>query len=290
MAAPPLYKNIDKHAKDLLTKDYEKSFPSVKVESKADNEVHYSVEARKDTKTGEFVVDPLSYKYNFIERGMSLVVKANTNRKLIAELSVTDKFAKGLKVVTALGSTFVSKPDQNPENSAKLGLEYVRDNFASNSEFELFKKIASVAAVVGNKTVAVGGEVELNLNDGTPTKYNTAASYNAGSFYLTASLTDKFQTLGSSFFRKVNDNTSLAGEFAYKLNSADTSFTVGVHHKIDKDSSLKAKFNNRGVVTLGYLHYLRKNIRAGYTLEVDASNLNKADASKLGFGLTFTDE
>jgi len=290
MAAPPLYKNVGKQAKDLLTKDFEKNLPSLKLETKAENEVALSVEGRRDPKTGEFTVDPFQYKYDFAEGGYSFVAKATSNRKLTGEFSVIDKLAKGLKVVTTVSTTLVNKPDQVPDNAVKLGLEYTRDNVSATSDFELVKRTANITGVVGNKTVAIGGEVEVNLVDAAPSKYNGIAAYTVGNFVVTGSLRDKLNTFGSSFYRKVNDNTSLAGEFAFKFNNNDAIFVVGGQHKLDKDTSVKAKLSSDGVVSLSYIQQLRKNVRAVFSADINALNLNKADAHKIGFGVTFTDE
>jgi len=295
MATPPLYKNLGKLAKDLLNKDYEKNLPSLKLDTKAENEVSLSVEGKRDVKTGEFVVDPFQYKYDSAERGYTFVGKATSNRKLTAEFSVIDKLAKGLKVVTTFSTILVHKADQVPDNAVKLGLEYTRDNVAATSDFELVKKdryatTANITTVVGNKTFALGGEVGVNLVDATPSKYDSVASYTVGNFVVTGSLRDKFNTIGSSFYRKVNDDTSLAGEFSFKINNSDSSFVVGGQRKLDKDTSVKAKLNSDGIVSLSYIQQLRKNVRAVFSTEINALNLNKPDAHKIGFGITFTDE
>jgi len=295
MATPPLYKNIGKLSKDLLSKDYEKSLPSLKLETKAENEVSLSVEGKRDAKSGEFIVDPFQYKYEFADRGYTFVGKATSNRKLTGEFSVIDKLAKGLKVVTTVSTLLVTKNDQVPENAVKLGLEYTRDNIAATSDFELVKKdryatTANITGVVGTKTLAIGGEVGINLMDGSPSKYDTVASYTVGNFVVTGSLRDRFGTIGSSFYRKVSDDTALAGDFSFKINDNETSFVVGGHHKLDKDTSIKAKLNSNGVVSLSYIQQLRKNVRAVFSTEINAFNLGKADAHKIGFGITLTDE
>jgi len=295
MSTPPLYKDLGKQPKDLLSKDFEKSLPSLKLETKAENEVFLSIEAKRDAKGGEFIVDPFQYKYAFADRGYSFVGKATSNRKLTGEFSVIDKLAKGLKVVTTVSTVIANKPNQDPDNSVKLGLEYTRDNIAATSDFELVRKdkyttTANITGVVGNKTLAIGGELGVNLVDAQPTKYDSIASYTVGNFVVTGSLKDRFGTIGSSFFRKINDDTSLAGEFSYKLNTNDTSFVVGGQHKFDKDASVKVKLNSNGIASLSYIHQLRKNIRAVFSTEINASNLDKADAAKVGFGITYTDE
>lgn len=290
MSIPPFYKNLGKQSKDLLTKDYEKALPSLKFDSKAENEVLFSVEAKRDAKTGEFLVDPFQYKYEVSERGLTFVGKASSNRKLTGEFSIVDKFVQGLKLTGSLSTTLVNKPDQGVDNNVKLGTEYSRDMAAFTGEIEIVKRNTSLTGVLGNKTYAIGGEVGMNLQDGGPNKLEGAASYTAGNFVVTASLKDKFNSLGSSFFRKINDDNSVAGEFEYKLNNAETSFVVGGHHKFDKDTSIKAKVNSRGVVSTSYIQNFRKNVRGVFSVEVDALNLNKGDAHKIGFGLTLTDE
>jgi len=290
MATPPLYKNVGKHAKDLLTKDFEKNLPSLKLETKAENEVALSIEGRRDPKTGEFIIDPFQYKYDFVESGYSFVGKATSNRKLTGEFSVIDKLAKGLKVTTSVSAVLSNKPDQAPASAVKLGLEYTRDNISTTSDFELIERTANITAVVGNKTIAIGGEVEVNLVDAAPSKYNGIVAYTVVNFVVNVSLRDKLKTFGSSFYRKINDNTALAGEFAFKFNTNDALFVVGAHHKLDKDTSIKSKLSSDGVVSLSYIQQLRKNVRAVFSADVNALNLNKADAHKIGFGVTFTDE
>jgi len=241
-------------------------------------------------KTGEFIIDPFQYKYDFVESGYSFVGKATSNRKLTGEFSVIDKLAKGLKVTTSVSAVLSNKPDQAPASAVKLGLEYTRDNISTTSDFELIERTANITAVVGNKTIAIGGEVEVNLVDASPSKYNGIVAYTVGNFVVTGSLRDKLKTFGSSFYRKINDNTALAGEFAFKFNTNDALFVVGAHHKLDKDTSIKSKLSSDGVVSLSYIQQLRKNVRAVFSADVNALNLNKADAHKIGFGVTFTDE
>jgi len=290
MAIPSFFKNLGKSTKDLLTKDYEQNLPALKFETKTDNNATVTIEARRDTKKDEVIVDPFQIKRELPERGFTFIGKATTNRRLTGEFSVSDKIAKGLKLTTSASTILVTKPDQNPENTAKLSIEYTRDNLAVTADLELVKRVAYVSTVIGNKSLALGGEIEANLLDGILSKYNVTGAYYANNFVLNAFARDQLQSIGSSFFRKVSDNYAAGGEFTYRLNASDATFTLGGECKFDKDSSMKAKVDSKGILSLSYIHNFRKNIRSVFSTQIDALHLNKGDAMRIGFGLTITDE
>jgi len=291
MAVPPFYKDLGKRVKDLLTKDFEQHLPSLKVETKTENNVTVTIEGRRDTKKDEFIIDPFQYKCELPERGFTFITKASSNRRVTGEFSVMDKVIKGLKLTTTASAILVTKPDQNPENTAKLSLEFTRENLAATADFELVKRVSSCSAVFGNKNFALGGEIEANLIDGTFSKYNLSGSYtNNNNFIVHGFIRDYLSTFGSSFYRKVNDNYCLAGEFTYRLNASDASFAIGGERKFDKDSSVKAKLDSKGTASFSYIHNLRKNVRAVFSTQIDTLHFNKGDAMKIGYGLTITDE
>jgi len=289
MAVPPLYKDIGKSVKDTLEKDYEKYTPSIKLESKTENET-FTFAGKRDPATNAFTVDPVSFKYDLKERGITFLGKLDSKRKICTELSLSDKLTQGLKVFVALDYTLPIKPEQSLDSGANLGVEYKRENLTATTELELVKRKANLTAVVGNKTIAGGFEVGLDLNDGVPSAYNLAAQYVNGSTTLFGAVREQFNTLRGGFHRKISDQVSVAADFDVKRLKNETNFTLGSYYSIDKESAVKAKLNTKGVVTVSYLHNFKKNIRGVFTMEADAFNLNKPDSAKIGFGLTFTDE
>jgi len=193
MAVPPLFKDIGKTVKDTLEKDYEKNTPSIKLESKTENET-FTFEGRRDPATNTFAVDPFSFKYDFKERGITFLGKVNSSRKISTEFALTDKLTQGLKLTAALNTT-LAKPDQNVDTGAKVGVEYKRDNLTATTELELVKRTANLSAVVGNKNISGGFEVALDLNDGVPSAYNLATQYVNGSNTICGFIRDQLKTL-----------------------------------------------------------------------------------------------
>jgi len=288
MDTPVFYKNLGKTSKDLLSKDFERNAPSFKFETKAENGVLFSVEAKR-TNSGEFIVDPFQYKFESPERGLTIVGKANSNRKLSAEVSIADRLAKGLKFNTLVALVLVDKEEKN-NRAAKVGFEYTRENLAATSEFELLRRTAAATAVIGKKGIAVGVETELDLSSFEFNQLNTSASYTSGKVTLTGFTRSKFDAIGGSFFQKVNDNASVAAEVSYKLSGNDSAaFSLGGAYKLDKDTSVKGKVNSDGVVSLSYAQMLRKNVRAVFSTDINTKQLHK-DAHQVGFGFSVTDE
>jgi len=55
---------------------------------------------------------------------------------------------------------------------------------------------------------------------------------------------------------------------------------------LDKDTSLKLKFDSSGKVGIGYVQKLRPDVKASFGLLIDSHNLDQS-GHKYGFGFTF---
>jgi len=307
MSIPHFIKNINKHCEDLIKKDFDFNLPSIKVETKAENNATFTFEGKrvigsKDVKEGEFLIDPFQYRYEVPEWGLAFIGNARSNRKLGFEVSVKNRFATGLKISTSVATTLANKGEPNQDNAAKFGFEYARDNVATTGDMEFFKRIVNLSAVVGNKTYNAGGEVEADLFNGVINEYNLIAAYNPGGFVVTGfgnvvavvpkddTKTTPGTTIGTTIYKKMNESTTVGAKIGYKLNGTDVTAIIGGERKLDKDTTIKVKADYKGPISFSYVQNVRKNVRIALATEINLLNLNKPDAHKFGVGFTLTDE
>jgi voltage-dependent anion channel protein 2 len=292
---PGAYKDLGKDASDFLNKnfleaDWKGELNAVAANgatfkttlTKTDGGVSTSVEDKIKTAAGELttVIDnnkdiKLTLSKKKVFAGLDATVEASSN---------TNQLVAGLKV--------------------KGTVEYFHDLGTFNSNVSVpfgNGPITSVSScVLGSKEkgVAVGAEVEMNAVRAQFTRFDTIFTYTKSSSIIgvftrskrditTNALANK---AGFNVFHKVANspsNTTVAFETVYDLKTSQIGFTAATGFKPDDTTTVKARLNNSGVLSLAYTQQLLAPFTVSLFANANLLNVEGPDSIRFGTKLTY---
>lgn len=235
---PAPYPNIGKRAKDLLTKDYN-----------YDHKFLLSLPSSTGmglvatgSKINQFFVGDISTEYK--SGNTAVNVKVNTSSNISTKVTINDVLS---------GMNAACSFDIPDHKSGKLDVHYLHHRAAICSSIGLHPApLLELSAVIGDKGLALGGEVGLDTASSSFTKYNAGISFNRPDFSAALILLDKGQTLKASYIQSVSSlsGTELAAEMSHSFTSSENKFTFGSSHMVDPLTMVKARFSNDGKVAM----------------------------------------
>ncbi|XP_075490008.1 mitochondrial outer membrane protein porin 6-like [Primulina tabacum] len=267
-AAP--FSEIGRRARDLLTKDYnydQKFILSIP------SSTGMGITATGIKKDQNFIGD-ISTQYR---SGRSTVdVKVDTYSNVFIKVTVDDVL-HGTKAAISF-----NVPDNK---SGKLDVHYFHRRAAIHSSIGLNPTpLLEVAAAVGSKDIAIGGEISFDTTSSSFTKCNAGISFNKPDFSAALLLTDKGQTIKASYLHSVNpvNGTEIAAEMTHRLSSFENSFSIGSVHQINPLTLVKTRFSDNGKVAILSQREWRPKSLVTFSAEYDTKASN---APKLGLAI-----
>ncbi|KAL7093149.1 hypothetical protein ACP275_11G025000 [Erythranthe tilingii] len=267
---PAPYSEIGRRARDLLTKDYnyDQKF-SLSVPSSTGMAL-----TATGIKKDQIFVGDLSTQYR---SGKTTVdVKVDTYSKVSTK--VTYDVVPGTKAAISF-----NVPDNK---SGKLDVRYLHHHAAIDASIGLNPSpLLEVAAAIGSKDIAIGGEVGFDTSSSSVTKCNAGISFNNPDFSAAVILTDKGQTVKASYAHLVNPltGTEVAAEMTHRLSDFGNSFSIGSVHRVDPLTLVKTRFSDNGKVAILSQREWRPKSVATLSAEYDTKSINVAP--KLGLSI-----
>eukprot|EP01137_Pigoraptor_chileana_P014391 Opistho-2@68993 len=277
MAIPAKFADLGKEAKDLFSKDYH--FGDVKLELKSTtaNGVEFVTGGTKNNKSGA-IFGNLESKYKYGAHGITFTERWNTKNVLNTEVTVEDSIAKGLRL--NLETSFAPNTG---DKAAKVSAGFKQEHFHTTADFDVFNgPVISGNAVVSFEGILAGYEASYNVDSGAVAKSTFALGYKGPDFTLHSNI-DSGKVSGSIFHR-ASSNVLAGAQFAWARGTSETTFAIGGHYTVDKDTFVKAKVDNKAQLGLSYTQVLRKGVKVTLSALVDGKNLN-TDSHKLGLSL-----
>jgi len=233
---PPLFKNFAKSVTDLFKEQFEYK-KQLKVKTTTSNGVTLETGAETASKTGGDFAGNLKATYKQADIG---TFQAELHTSGSTKYSVkADKLTKGLAVKIS--------GDEKP--AGKVEVDYAQEFFSSSLNVDVSKGATGVegAAVVGFDGLSVGGQVKYDITGQAVADFNAGAEYAQPDFTVTVKTSDQAGKINTSYLHKVNPDLTLAGVFAYDIESSKRLLTVGGSYKIDPQASTKVKLDTNGV-------------------------------------------
>ncbi|KAK4431954.1 Mitochondrial outer membrane protein porin 6 [Sesamum alatum] len=269
---PAPFSEIGRRARDLLTKDYnyDQKF-SLSIPSSTGMGL-----TATGIKKDQIFVGDISTQYR---SGKAIVdVKVDTYSNISTK--VTYDVVPGTKAAVSF-----NVPDHK---SGKLDVHYLHHHAAINSSIGLNPSpLLEVAAAIGSKDVAIGGEIGFDTSSSSFTKCNAGISFNKPDFSAALILTDKGQTVKASYVHLVNPltGTEVAAEMTHRLSGFENSFSIGSVHKVDPLTLVKTRFSDNGKVAVLSQRQWRPNSIATFSAEYDTKSVNQAPKFGLSIAL-----
>ncbi len=115
-------------------------------------------------------------------------------------------------------------------------------------------------------------------------KYNVAIGYHAPDFQLAVNLLDQLNTVKVGYVHNVNSTTKVGAEVLRKLNTGDTSISLGYSKALASGALAKFKLDNTGLLSALYETKLTSGETVSGALQLQATDLSKP--VKMGFALS----
>ncbi|KAL6539669.1 hypothetical protein OROHE_011440 [Orobanche hederae] len=269
---PDPFSEIGKRARDLLTKDYnyDQKF-SLSIPSSTGMGL-----TATGVKKDQFFVGDISTQYRSGKATVDVKVDtySNVSTKVTYNVVPSTKAAISFRV-----------PDHK---SSKLDVHYLHHHAAINSSIGLYPSpLLEVAAAIGSKGIAIGGEIGFDTSSSSFTKCNAGISYNKPDFSAALILTDKGQTVKASYVHLVKPltGTEVAVEMTHRLSGFENSFSIGSVHKIDKLTSVRTRFSDNGKFAILSRREWRPKSFATFSAEYDTKAINAAPKFGLSIAL-----
>jgi len=285
---PPSWKDLGKSSNDLLTKDYPFDGTHLEIKTKTPSNVSFKVQGFRDAKT-DVINGDIEGKWTDKVHGVTLTQSWTTSNILHNQVELDNLIVKGLKF--DLKSTL--SPDKGTK-TAHLSTFYKQSGLHSHALLDVFKGPTFTAdTVIGRDGFLVGAEASYNVTAGNISRYAGALGYNAPEYSVALHGLNNFNTFSASYYHRVSPDVEAAAKAVYdsKSNHGGVLLEVGSKTCLDKNSFIKAKINNAGVIGLGYSQTLRDGIKASFALALDTQKLNEPSpvgpAHKVGIKFVF---
>jgi len=293
-----LFKDLGKRLNDLVTKDFPSERQENKIEYSGTTANRVTFETNFVSKKDGSVVGTFTPKYRFLLNGLQTQVLAelNTRREFKGEVTFEEAFVRGLKTVLT-GQT------RDDEVFATLAVEYKHETASVNASVDYGRQKGSNVkggVVVGNRGFSLGASADYFLSNGddsTLREFTTTLAYSTLEFDATAfgrmlGLGDDDKNeFGATYYHKLNLDTAVGTEVLFDtLNSeVKPKLVFGAQHRLQEDTTLKAKFDTNGKLGFSFQQRLNKNARLTLASTVDTNNLAGKGASTFGFTLSLND-
>jgi len=287
---PLFYKDLNKRANDLLTKEFPSEKKESKVDWKGETGSNVAFETSLTRRNDGSILGIFSPKYRVRDWNTNLTAEVKTNRDFKAEVEVNDQFVPGVK-------TTITGESRGEDLVGTLGVEYRHEFTAFTASADYGQSSGSTvkaSTVVGYQGFQLGSAIEYffgSTSDSTIKEFAATATYgtdefDVGAFGKIYPERDS-NILGGFYFQRVNTDLSVGAEVTLDTQNVDTKpkLTTAAQYRIDNDASIKTKFDTAGRVGLSYQQKF-KTSRLTLSATVDTNNLHKENSSNIGFNLS----
>ena len=128
-----------------------------------------------------------------------------------------------------------------------------------------------------------GANLSFNPQQGKLNKTNIALGYQDGAFQIHTNVSDGKEFAGS-IYQKLNKNLDSAMSISTQLGNNSPIFSLGCLYRLDEDTQVKARVNNKSIIGLSFIRKMHPGIAFTLTASIDCKNFNQG-GHKLGMGL-----
>jgi hypothetical protein len=275
---PPLFGKLGKDCGDLLKKKYDfKNSVTSKYATSQGVPLNFEIngDITKDL-SGSLKTTYKDKSFGEIEGSVGTVGKLGGSIKL-------DKLVDGLSVTTK-GSTC-------PDMEGSIAAEYRMDNLSASAELALPKSSLVASGVIGTAGLSFGFKTKACLQTSAFKDFDVACQYEQADFVFTAASEKKGDLVTASLYHTVSKSQAVGAKITCSPlaeASKQISMTVGCQHKLDADTTLKAKLDSAGVLCTALEHSLMgPNLKVNFAAQFNYTGKNTLTADKFGVGLTF---
>lgn len=279
--APPTFADLGKQARDIFSKNYHVGLVKLDVKTKTQSNVEFAVNGTSINDTGR-VNASFETKYLFKDWGCTLKEKWTTDNTILTEVSFQDQLIKGSK--------FLVNANIAPQSGKKTGAiktSLKGEHFNANADFDFDSlnngTVINGSVVLGHQGWLAGANLSFNPQQGKLNKTNFAVGYQDKDFQVHTNVSDGKEFLGS-IYQKINNNLESAMSLTCSSGNSTPIFSLGCLYRMDEDTQIKARINNKNMIGLAFIRTLRPGIAFTLNAMIDGKNFNQG-GHKLGMGI-----
>ncbi|KAL3681844.1 hypothetical protein R1sor_024800 [Riccia sorocarpa] len=216
---------------------------------------------------------------SFKSAGVQTELSGGTLNQITAS-STYDELAPGLKIAltTALPGA---------ESIGKAQVQYQANNAAFDATMIGLKTTPNlqVSANLGSERLSLGGSALYNSETKEVSALSTGIGYlrpdmSASLFYDLL----KDNSMDAYFTRQISPRATVGGHVHFEIEKQLTSATFGGSLKLDPQSTIKAKWDNQGILGALFEHQPNPFVSFGMAVGMDTTDLRKQPS--VGFSFT----
>lgn len=285
----PLYSNLGKGTKDLLSKGFPATH-KVEVTTTAERGLQFvaSAEKKSDSKSGDVVVATFQPKFKYAARGSEFIATIDTNNQIKGEVSRENLVAPGLKATI--------KAQTGASQDVEAALEYKHESGTVATSL-VHVPLTGRTNVVGNFTVAPFSQA---ITLGAETRYSFQAGQHAGLNSITGTVNyrglthdltafvksdagvvtpdvvevPRLYSVGAHLHYIPSKDVAFASSIEHDLQKNKTKVVLGGSQKVDASTEIKAKLSSEGRLGLGAAKQLTPAVKATIGTELDTFNIS----------------
>jgi len=138
------------------------------------------------------------------------------------------------------------------------------------------------------KTFLVGAKTTFDSNKGSINGADCIAQYSTKDFTVTAALNTSSDEIAATYIHNLsNVNATVAGTYTFNTSKGTNNFAVGGKYVTDPTSSIKAKIESTGNLSLLYSQRLNTNLTLNLGTTIKTSQLGAAGSQSIGVALKY---
>lgn len=263
-------------ALELLNDDYIYGDKKVQLKTKTDTGMTYTATG---VRKGDNLIGDLSCKYAM--SGATFTTKVFTSDTMTQEVTLENTGVKGLKLTLfgGIGSK------QVVVGSA----EYVHPQIAYSTSINAIGSPAVKSSLaIGTNGITLGVDGEYDIEHKVLKKCDGIVNFSDGKDQeITVGVSSKGTQGKVAYSHLLSRDFSVAAEFVYNKEKDTKLLTMGTKYEVDRDTTLKAKIDSVGSLSLSYLQEIRSGTKLTLCSRFDVRNLDKTPFT---FGLALVVE
>jgi len=267
--APTKFKDLNKSAKDLLTKDYTLDGTSVEINSTAEDGTSFKGTAvRKSERIGGDL--EVGHK---IAKGLKLTETWSSNGNLNNKLEYSK--IKNLKLT---GEVLLKTTDMS--NQMSLSAAYTNCAVNFNAKLSPALDMTVDATVTPRSNIILGVQSGYGLRSGKVAMPSMTAAYKKSDFSLVGGLSLAKGTLVTAdAHHKINGALQMAYNVKCNVDKSTFDMAAGIQYNVTKSTFYKARVNNKGVMAVSYSQFLSDKVKLTMSAEMRSPSDHKVGAS-----------
>lgn len=271
---PPKFADLSKSVNDLFKDDFGSGSSKVTFKAKTASGADLKIEGSKSGADGAVSA---YVQTKFTHNKIAVQEKLTSKNTLETEITAS-KLAKGVKVVVA--NTY------NPAkgiSGLKLKADYSADQFTFNSATT--PKAVDVGAVYAHGKYLLGASAVLSTA-GSLDSTAFGLAYSESDLKLSSTIKNGSNVEGC-VYHAPSAGVQTGVKVGWDASKSACSFSAATKYKLDADSFVKAKVNDKLSCDLSYTTAVKPGVKLGLFGKINLNSLT-ADAHSLGWALTFS--